>query len=113
MQFDLLEVLHQTLAVCRHPQASVREAITASGIKFQCLSSFLMLWVVHYILFNLLVDVVIDVWDLFVGTRSSMQMLNTEDRLFYPFLGLAALAAVVVDFCMPWDVKEDNDASRL
>jgi hypothetical protein len=40
-------------------------------------------------------------------------MLNTEDRLFYPFLGLAALAAVVVDFCMPWDVKEDNDASRL
>ena len=33
-QFDLLEVLHPTPAVCGHPQAPAREAITASGMIF-------------------------------------------------------------------------------
>jgi HSP20 family protein len=60
-----------------------------------------------------LFDVVTDIWDPFVGNRSLKQMLNTVDRLFDPFLGSAAPAAVAVDFRTPWDVKEDDDAFRL
>lgn len=55
----------------------------------------------------------LDIWDPFVGSRSLKQMLNTVDRLFDPFWGSAAPAAVAVDFRTPWDVKEDDDAFRL
>lgn len=41
-QFDLLEVLHPTPAVCGHPQAPAREAITASGMIFFCLTAVLI-----------------------------------------------------------------------
>lgn len=41
-QFDLLSILHPTPAVCGHPQALAKEAITSSGELHLLLTSFLI-----------------------------------------------------------------------
>lgn len=57
--------------------------------------------------------VIIDIWDFFVGDRSLRQMLNIVECFFVDFIFGSFFLVIVLDFCIFWDVKEDDDVYKF